>query len=75
MKENEETTSAGNKANQSTDSPHAGRPHHRDRQPWGQQTPLPGPADAHGAPRLAEGRLAAAVCGGGAGLQPAITHS
>lgn len=26
MKENEETTSAGNKANQSTDSPHAGRP-------------------------------------------------
>ena len=26
MKENEETTSAGNKANQRTDSPHAGRP-------------------------------------------------
>ena len=26
MKENEETTSAGNKANQSTDPPHAGRP-------------------------------------------------
>ena len=26
MMESEETTSAGNKANQSTDSPHAGRP-------------------------------------------------
>ncbi|MBF1246427.1 MAG: MFS transporter [Lautropia mirabilis] len=40
----------------------------------GNRRRCPGPADAHGAPRLAEGRLAAAVCGGGAGLQPAIPH-